>query len=98
MKINYILHNVAFEWDKQKAIANIRKHQISFELASEAFFDPFVYYFDDEIVGGELRETIIGLTKTWQLLLVVYVTRENAIRIISARSVTPVERDSYENQ
>jgi uncharacterized DUF497 family protein len=98
MNILYTLQDVAFEWDSKKAIANFRKHKIKFELAAEAFFDPFVCYLDEQIVGSELRERLVGLTTTWQLLLVVYVMRGDVIRIISARMVTKVEREIYENQ
>lgn len=98
MNVRYTLHNIAFEWDSRKAAANFRKHHISFEFACEAFFDPFVYYLNDETVGSEPRETVIGLTTTWQLLYVVYVLRDAIIRVISARSVTKAEREVYENQ
>ena len=98
MNVRYTLHNIAFEWDSRKAAANFRKHEISFELACEAFFDPFVFYLHDEVIDNELRETIIGLTTTWQLLYVVYVLRDDIIRIVSARPVTKAERESYENQ
>lgn len=98
MKIQYTLQDVAFEWDSQKAITNFRKHKIKFELAAEAFFDPFVCYLDEQIVGSELRERLVGLTTTWLLLLVVYVIRCDVIRIISARIVTKAEREIYENQ
>ena len=98
MNIRYTLHNIVFEWDNKKAIANFRKHKIKFELACEAFFDPFVCYLDEEIVGSELRERLVGLTTTWLLLYIVYVMRGNVIRIISARLVTKEEREEYENQ
>jgi uncharacterized DUF497 family protein len=98
MNVKYSLHNIAFQWDSQKAATNLRKHSITFELACEAFFDPFVCYLDDETIDGELRETIIGLSTNWQLLYVVYVLRDDIIRIISARLVTNAERENYENQ
>lgn len=98
MRVRYSLHNIAFEWDSRKAASNFRKHEIPFELACEAFFDPFVCYLDDEVINGELRETIIGLTTTWQLLCVVYVMRDDIIRIVSARLVAKAERETYENQ
>jgi uncharacterized DUF497 family protein len=98
MNIKYTLHDIIFEWDEKKAAANLRKHNISFELACEAFFDPFVCYVDDEILDGELRETIIGLTTSWHLSYVVYVLRDDTIRIVSARSVTNAEKELYENQ
>ncbi len=93
MKVKYSLHNIAFEWDSQKAASNLHKHGVTFELACESFFDPFVCYLADESVGGELRETIIGLSTNWQLLYVIYVMRNDIIRIISARLVTTTERE-----
>ena len=98
MKIQYTLQDVNFEWDSQKAVSNFRKHKVKFESACEAFFDPFVCYLDERIVGSELRERLVGLTTTWFLLLVVYVMRGDVIRIISARMVTKAEREIYENQ
>jgi uncharacterized DUF497 family protein len=98
MNVRYTLHGIAFEWDSRKAAANFRKHEVSFELACEAFFDPFVCYLDEEVVDGELRESMIGLTTTWQLLYVLYVLRDDIIRIVSARSVTKIEREGYEDQ
>ena len=98
MNVKYSLHNVAFEWDSQKAATNLRKHKVTFELACESFFDPFICYLDDEIVGSELRERVVGLTTTWILLYIVYVMRDDIIRIVSARLVTNAEREIYENQ
>ena len=98
MNVKYSLHNIVFEWDSQKAATNLRKHNITFELACDAFFDPFICYLDDEIIDGELREAIMGLSTNWQLLYVVYVMRDDIIRIISARLVTNTERETYENQ
>ncbi|UEO01039.1 BrnT family toxin [Acidiferrobacter thiooxydans] len=42
MKVETTLYGVRFEWDAEKATANLRKHGVSFEIAREAFFDPFV--------------------------------------------------------
>ncbi|MCC6569624.1 MAG: BrnT family toxin [Anaerolineales bacterium] len=98
MNVRYTLHSILFEWDSQKAAVNLRKHDVSFELACEAFFDPFVCYLDDEIVGSELRERIVGLTTSWIMLYIVYVMRDDRIRIVSARSATKAEREIYENQ
>lgn len=98
MKIRVAVQDIFFEWDSQKASANLRKHGVSFELACEAFFDPFVCYVSEEMIGDELRETIIGLSLKWHLIYVVYVMRADSIRIISARLVTNAERIVYENQ
>lgn len=98
MDTRFTLHSITFEWDRRKSDQNYRKHGITFELACEAFFDPFVFYLDEEIVKDELRETIVGITTNWRLLYVVYVLRNDIVRIISARLVTNLEREQYENQ
>ena len=49
------------EWDNVKAIANLKKHGISFEEAQTVFDNPLAVIFDDEAHSfDELREIIIG--------------------------------------
>lgn len=98
MNGKYTLHDITFEWDSHKADDNLRKHGVSFETACEAFFDPFVLWLDDEVVEGEMRETIIGMTVDWRLLYVVYAMRGDTIRLISVRKATRTERKRYEDQ
>src|SRR5215469_15359204 len=96
MDVRYVLHGQTFEWNAAKAAANLRKHRVSFERACEVFFDPFVRLTDagDQ---SEAREAAIGLTEDWALLFVVHMLREpDAIRIISARPATTMERNRYE--
>jgi uncharacterized DUF497 family protein len=90
---------LAFEWDKQKAKANQRKHSISFEEASTVFDDPLAVNFDDpDHSTGENRYLIIGLSDQGKFLFVSYTDRNNKIRLISARLVTPKERRYYERE
>jgi uncharacterized DUF497 family protein len=83
-----------------KALSNIKKHGISFEQSTEAFFDPFakvVEATDDE--GSESRDGLIGYSQDGQILFVVHVDRNsNGYRIISARRATAHERKSYEGE
>jgi uncharacterized DUF497 family protein len=37
-----------FEWDKDKAAANLKEHGVSFDEASTVFDDPLAAIFDDE--------------------------------------------------
>jgi uncharacterized DUF497 family protein len=69
------------------------------QSACEAFFDPFLQAPDEdnEFINGELREKVVGMSAKWQLIYVVYVLRDDRIRIISARPTTPFERNYYEN-
>jgi len=92
-----IRNGIRFLWDRGKAEHNLQKHGVKFETAIEIFFDPFVQLLRSEALGGEEREVTIGLTEGWLLLVVVYTFRKEAIRIISARPATPVERKLYED-
>jgi len=96
--VNRTLHEIKFEWDERKARTNLRKHKVSFEAACEAFFDPFLRVVDAGVVEGEPREAVIGMTATWRLLYVVYVSSGEMIRILSARLVDKTERHLYEEQ
>ena len=97
--VAHIVHEILFEWNSRKATINLKKHGLSLETACEAFFDPFLFVVDEEeYVAGELRERVIGLTRDWRLIYVVYVMREDRIRLISAREVTAAERMLYETQ
>jgi uncharacterized DUF497 family protein len=99
MDVEYIHHGILFEWDSDKAAANVAKHGVSFETACEVFFDPFVRVSDEELVGDEARDTVIGMTLRWKVLCVIYTVRiGDRYRIISAREATPKERLDYEGQ
>jgi uncharacterized DUF497 family protein len=80
-----------FIWDSNKARINAAEHGVSFELARDAFFDPFLVY-EDATAGDELRQGIIGRTSSppRRLLFVISVERGGyANRIISARGAKP---------
>ena len=97
--ITFTYREIIFEWDTQKAATNLRKHGLSLESASEVFFDPMlVVVDDDELVGDELREKVIGMTREWRVILVVYVMRNDRIRLISAQDATSLERNYYEDR
>ena len=98
MDVEYRLSGINFVWDRKKARLNLRKHGIAFETACEIFFDPFVTFIRTEVVRGEGRESVIGMTSDWKLLKVVYVFSPAFIRLISARTVTIHERKNYEEQ
>jgi uncharacterized DUF497 family protein len=86
-----------FEWDEFKAIANLEKHEVSFEEAKTVFDNPLALIFDDEAHSlEERREIIIGHSQRNRLLLVCFTERPNAIRIISARLATRRECEDYE--
>lgn len=86
-----------FEWDREKAAANLKKHSVSFEEAKTLFENPLAVIFDDEAHSiYEQREIIIGHSQQNRLLLVAFTERSSCIRIISARLATSNEREDYE--
>lgn len=98
MNIRYQHNAIEFEWDTLKAASNMRKHGISFETACEVFFDPFVCAGDEQVIDGEVRETVIGLTSDWELFYVAYTIRGDSVRLISARMANRYQRKIYEDQ
>ncbi len=85
-----------FEWDKNKARDNIKKHGgITFEEASLAFFDEWAIEEYDEAHSDvlERRFVLIGLAGD-RLLRVTYTVPEK-IRIISAEKARPYEERAY---
>lgn len=84
-----------FEWDRKKAAENERKHGVSFEEASLAFFDEWAIEEFDEAHSddGEHRYVQIGLAE-YDLLRVVYTVRDK-IRIISSEKARPYEERAY---
>jgi len=85
-----------FEWDKTKALNNIKKHHISFEEACTIFADPnALTIVDSSHSDNELREITIGLSKKITLAVVCHTDRNGRIRIISARKATKNEKFQY---
>ncbi len=86
-----------FEWDAEKAEANLKRHSISFEECTTIFSDPLsVTISDPDHSIGENRYIDIGHSARGRILLVVYTEREDNIRIISCREATRRERGYYE--
>lgn len=87
-------------WDSNKAQANIKKHGVSFEVASTVFNDPHHLSVLDSKDHGEERWVTIGLAADKKTLVVVHTYLDSAtdefIRIISARKATKKERKNYE--
>ena len=97
MDLHFLFHGQRFVWDSEKASSNAGKHGVSFEVACQVFFDPFIRI-EDASIGEEQRDAAIGLTEDWAVLFVVHLQREGeTIRIISARPATAQERRRYED-
>ena len=88
---------MTFEWDDDKAEANVSKHGVSFEEAQTVFDDPFfIDFYDLDHSDDEERYLMVGMSEQSRLLIVSYTERGNSIRLISARETTRQEQKSYE--
>jgi uncharacterized protein len=87
-----------FQWDKNKNLSNIKKHNISFEEAKTVFFDDNARFIPDpEHSKYEERFIILGMSNKLKLLVVIHTYKEDPeiIRIISARKATKSESKYY---
>ena len=88
-----------FEWDSEKAAANLRKHGVSFVEAATVFGDTLSDTFlDPDHSATEDRCITIGVSRSGTLLVVAHTERGERVRIISARKPTRTERNYYEDK
>lgn len=84
-----------FEWDEEKAKANLTKHRVSFLTAAQVFANEIVERIDDREDYGELRFIALGRVDT-EVYRVVFTWRgEDLIRVISAQKASRDEREIY---
>jgi uncharacterized DUF497 family protein len=88
---------LTFEWHRQKAVGNIKKHKVAYEEAITVFSDPLSATFaDPDHSDDEERFLIVGRSNQGRLLIVAFAERGARLRIISARLLTSRERQQYE--
>lgn len=88
---------MAYQWNRDKAAANLRKHGIDFADAVSVFSDDLAITIPDERFEEE-RFVTIGMDGFARVLVVVYTLRGDEIRLISARQATRQERQQYEEE
>ncbi len=91
------MHNryLDVEWDLTKARSNIAKHGVAFSDAVGVLEDPDALTIEDDH-NHRVRFMTIELDFIGRLLVIVYIWREDCVRLISARSATGTERRNYE--
>jgi len=93
--------DIKIEWDDSKNVSNKRKHGISFEEASTVFSDEYALLLHDPDHSlEEDRFILLGLSSLINILIVChcYRSKDEVIRIISARKANHYERDQYINR
>ena len=87
-----------FEWNREKARKDLKKHKVSFDEAMTVFYDPLSAIFDDpDHLVDEQRLITVGCSSRGRLLVISHAERGKAIRIISARTATAHERKRHES-
>ena len=92
------MSKIRFEWNRNKARLNQKKHGVSFEEAESIFYDEYALEFiDEEHSLKEERFLMLGLSVKLRVLVTCHCVREkgNRIRIISARKATKKETKYY---
>jgi uncharacterized DUF497 family protein len=88
-----------FEWNRKKALRNIRKHGVSFREAAMVFSDTLaITYYDDAHSEDEERLLTLGISDLGRVLVVSHILVGENIRLISARKATRHERNLYEKE
>jgi uncharacterized DUF497 family protein len=90
-------HVEGFDWDTGNIDKNWRKHRVHTLECEEVFFnEPFCVTEDAGHSGTERRFYLLGATNAGRRLLVVFIIRNNRLRVISARDMSHKERKVYE--
>ena len=82
-----------FQWDPDKARANVTKHRIDFEDAARLFQEP--HFTVASAHTDEARFLTIGYLGTLVIAVVWTPRGEDILRIISARRARREEREAY---
>jgi uncharacterized DUF497 family protein len=86
----------SFEWDAEKARANLRKHDVDLADAVAVFEDERGLTMRDEVTAvDEQRYLTMGADIRGRILVVAYTWRGSRIRLFSARRAMPSERRQY---
>jgi uncharacterized DUF497 family protein len=85
---------VIFEWDEQKRCENLRKHRLDFRDCAAAFRWRTLTVMDHRFDYGEDRWRSYGLLRE-RVVVMVYVVRGNAVRVISMRKADRDEQTFF---
>jgi uncharacterized protein len=86
-----------YEWDQEKAEANLQRHNVDFADAVSVLEDDAALTLEDQYPYEE-RFVTVGMDALGRVLVVIYTWRGELIRLISARKATPRERGQYEGK
>ncbi len=95
--LEFLLKCTGFEWDKNNSGKIWLKHKVTPMECEQAFFNmPLVVADDKTHSAVEARFYSLGVTDESRKLFIVFTTRKNRIRVISARDMSRSERKVFE--
>ncbi len=83
-----------FEWDENKRLQNLAKHQLDF-AEGYVVFESFHVFGQVRTVDGELRQLVTGRFEDLYVTIV-FTIRDGSTRLISMRRARREEREHYE--
>lgn len=87
----------SFEWDEGNSEKNWINHRVTRLECEQVFFNrPLLVAEDEKHSQGEPRYYALGRTDAGRRLFVVFTTRRDLVRVISARNMSRRERRAYE--
>ncbi len=87
---------VGFDWDSANRDKSFLKHSISWFESEQVFFNTPLIDPDIDHSRDEMRFRVLGKTNNGTLLFLSFTVRKGRIRIISARPMSRLERNIYE--
>ena len=86
-----------FDWDKGNELKNWSKHRVTKQECEEIFFNrPLIAAGDKKHSIYEERFYCLGATNMKKELFLVFMIRNNKIRVISARNMSKKEKEVYQ--
>jgi uncharacterized protein len=86
-----------FDWDAGNREKNWQKHRVSTGECEEVFFNlPLLLQSDPDHSQTEPRFLVLGQTNAGRLLFIAFTVRQEKVRVISARDMSQIERNLYE--
>lgn len=82
-----------FDWDKSSTEKNWKKHKVHYKECAEIFFNkPLKILYDDKHSQEEDKFIALGTTNEGRRLTIIFTSRNNKIRVTSARDQSKKER------
>ncbi len=84
-----------FEWDNGNLLKSLIKHGITQQESEQVFTHSYLLEIDEIHSSNEIRFKLLGKTDDAKVLYIVFTTRKDKIRIVSARKADKREREIY---